>query len=97
MCAGILFAADYTVQTVSGKVERKVSANKWEAVTTGMILSPSTEVDLGLQAILILSNGEETVTIKPRQKGTIEALLNSGSSPTSGVRMTTEADTGSRE
>jgi phage-related baseplate assembly protein len=91
----LIFAADnYTVQSVSGKVEREVSANKWEAVTAGMTLSPSTVVDLGLQAMLILSDGEETVTIKPRQKGTIETLLNNASSLSSGVRMTAETGTG---
>jgi hypothetical protein len=92
LASNFLFAADnYTVQSVSGKVEREVAPHKWEAVVAGMILSPSTVVDLGLQAMLILSDGEQTVTIRPRQKGTIETLVNSGSGLASGVRMTTES------
>jgi hypothetical protein len=92
LAAGLLLAADnYTVQSVSGKVERNVSANKWEAVVAGMTLAPSTVVDVGLQALLILSDGDQTVTIRPRQKGTIETLLNSGSGLSSGVRMTAES------
>jgi hypothetical protein len=90
LAAGFIAAADnYTVQSVSGRVEQNISANKWTAVTADTILSPSTVVDVGLQAALILSDGSKTVTIGSGQRGTVETLLDSASD--FGVRMITES------
>jgi hypothetical protein len=84
---GLVFAADgYEVQNVTGKVEREVSPGKWEAVIAGVVLTPATVINTGLNSTLVLKAGEKVLTIKAMQKGTIENLTSAGAS-TSGVRI----------
>ena len=93
--AGTVFAEDYTVESVTGKVEREVSPGKWQALAKGMVLNPATVIDTGLNAQLVLSAGGRSVTVNARQKGTVENLI-SGTSA-SGVRISekaTESETG---
>jgi hypothetical protein len=93
--AGTVFAEEYTVESVTGKVEREVSPGKWQALARGMILSPVTIIDTGLNAQLVLSAGGRSVTINAMQKGTVENLA--GGMSASGVRISekaTESETG---
>jgi hypothetical protein len=83
--AGLVFADGYTVETVTGKVEREVSPGKWEAVTPGMALSPATVINTSLNAQLVLNTGAKSVTIKAMQKGTIQSLI--GGASNSGVKI----------
>lgn len=83
--AGLLFAGDFTVQSVNGRVEMEVSPGKWEAVTTGAVLSGATVINTGLNSSLTLKDGERTVTVRAMQKGTIETLA--GTSGGSGIRI----------
>jgi hypothetical protein len=81
VCAGLAFAADpYVVQSVTGKVEREVSPGQWEAVNEGASLTAAAVINTGLNSILVLKNGDKTVTIKAMQKGTVENLAAAGSS-----------------
>ena len=83
---GIAFAAEsYVVQSVTGKVEREVSPGKWEALKNGATLTGATVVNTGLNSSLVLMSGDNTVTIKAMQKGTIENLASAGAS--TGVRI----------
>jgi hypothetical protein len=82
---GMAFAEDYTVESVTGKVEREVSPGKWQALGRGMILSSDTVIDTGVNAQLVLSSGGNSVTINARQKGTVENLIGGVSVP--GVRI----------
>jgi len=86
-----LFAAeavgDYVVQTVTGKVEREVSANKWEAVAVGMKLAPSTVINTGLNASLVLKRGDQVIVIKAMQKGTLDKLVAALGAQTSGIKL----------
>jgi hypothetical protein len=85
--AGLAFAADgYVVQSVTGTVVREVSSGKWETVTQGMTLAPSTVVDVKLNGKLELIGKDGTVTIGQMKKGTIESLAGGGS--TGGIRIT---------
>jgi hypothetical protein len=85
---GVLFAADnYTVESVSGRVERQVSPYKWAGITAGDILSAGTVVDVGLNASLVLNDGGEFITITSKQKGTINALLSVAFALGSGVKI----------
>ncbi len=80
-------AGDIVVQTVTGKVEREVSAGKWEAVTAGMKLAPSTVINTGLNSSLVLVLGERIVTVKAMQKGTVEKLTSGTASAKSGIKL----------
>jgi len=78
--AGVAFAADgYTVQNVTGKVEREVSPGKWEAVKAGAVLPAGTVVNTGLNSTLVVQNNGKDVTIRAMQKGAIDALAGAGS------------------
>jgi hypothetical protein len=87
--AGTVFADGYTVESVTGKVEREVSSGKWQAVIRGMILDSATVIDTGFDAQLVLNAGGGFVIIKARQKGTVENLIDGAS--VSGVRIGEEA------
>jgi hypothetical protein len=77
---GLVFAADgYVVQSVTGTVVREVSSGKWETVTQGMTLAPSTVVDVKLNGKLELLGKDGTVNIGQMKKGTVESLAGGGS------------------
>lgn len=80
-------AQDIVVQTVTGKVEFEVSAAKWQAVTAGMKLAPSTVINTGLNSSLVLKVGDRVVTIKAMQKGTVEKLTSEIASARTGIRL----------
>lgn len=84
---------DIIVQTVTGKVEREVSAGKWEAVTKGMKLAPSTVINTGLNSSLVLLLGERVVTVKAMQKGTVEKLTSGVASAKGGIKLGAKAAT----
>jgi hypothetical protein len=76
-----------TVQTVIGKVEREVSAGKWEAVTKGMKLTPATVINTGLNSSLTILLGERVATVKAMQKGTVEKLTSGTASTKGGIKL----------
>lgn len=78
---------DFTVKSVTGKVEREVSAGSWEAVTPGMKLAPSAVVNTGLNSSLVLNSGERVVTIKAMQKGSIDKLVATNTAAKGGIKI----------
>jgi hypothetical protein len=73
--SAVMFAEGaYKVQSVTGKVQYESAPGTWKTVTKGMELSPSTNINTGLNSKLVMVNGDKTITIKPMQKGTIEKL-----------------------
>ena len=82
---------DFTVQSVTGKVEREVSAGNWEPVTRGMKLSPATVINTGLNSNLVLRAEGKSVTIKAMQKGTVEKLTAGLANASSGIRLGSRA------
>ena len=84
-------ATEYIVQTVTGKVEFEASAGKWEAVTVGMKLAPSTVVNTGVNSTLVVKVGTNSVTIKAMQKDTVEKLASSVASAKTGVKIGAKA------
>ncbi|HNQ98005.1 MAG TPA: hypothetical protein PKH81_07930 [Treponemataceae bacterium] len=84
-------ADEFVVQSVTGKVEREVSAGKWEAVEKGMKLAPSTVINTGLNSSLTLNTGDSKVTVKAMQKGTVEKLTSAVASKKSGVKIGAKA------
>jgi hypothetical protein len=84
---GLAFAADgYVVQSVTGTVVREVSAGKWEPVTQGMTLSPSTVIDVKLNGKLELIGKDGVVNISQMKKGAVENLVNGSS--VAGIKIT---------
>ncbi len=80
-------AQDYTVKTVTGKVEREVSAGNWEAVTPGMKLAPQAVINTGLNSSVVLNSGERVVTIKAMQKGSVDKLVASNTAAKGGIKI----------
>ena len=80
-------AQNVVVQTVTGKVEREVTAGKWEAVTAGMKLSSTEVINTGLNASVVLKAGERLVTVKAMQKGTVESLTSGTATAKPGIKL----------
>jgi hypothetical protein len=99
VCSMVAFAetasTEYIVQSVTGKVEREVSAGKWEAITEGTKLAPSAVVNTGLNSSLVLKSGDRLVTVKAMQKGTVDKLTSGIASGKTGIKVgskVTESD-----
>jgi hypothetical protein len=73
--AGTAFALEnYTVQKVSGKVEREKNG-VWEAVKTGDIVTGETVLRTAIGASVTLVTGGTTSVIGPAKNGTVTALI----------------------
>jgi hypothetical protein len=84
--SGMAFAADsYTVQSVTGKVEREVAPGKWETVKAGATLTEATVIKTGLNAGLALKSGDKTFNVPAMKRGAVETLI--GSTVASGIRI----------
>lgn len=69
-----LFAADYEVKSVKGKVTYE-SAGKKIDVKTGQKLSDSTILNTGLNSSIVIVNSGKEIVIKAMQKGTVDELI----------------------
>ncbi|MBN2811017.1 hypothetical protein K7J14_11175 [Treponema zuelzerae] len=77
----------YTVQSVTGKVEREVSPGKWEPVLKDSVLAPTAVVNVGLNSSLVVVQGNRNVAIKAMQKGALEKLLADSGSAKGGIKL----------
>lgn len=84
--AAYAFAADYTVASVTGKVQYESAPGTWKDIAKGDVLSASTVINTGLNSKLVLKIDSDTITIKPMQKGTIEKLLSTSGVVKSGAK-----------
>lgn len=76
--AGLLFAKDFTIVGVTGKVLYESSPNTWIEVSKGDILDSSSIISVGLNSKAVVKDEEgKTYSIKPMQKGRIENLISS--------------------
>jgi len=74
--SAVAFAeAGYTVTSVTGKVQYESAPGTWKDIAKGDVLSGTSMINTGLNSKLVLSIDNDTITIKPMQKGTIEKLL----------------------
>jgi uncharacterized protein YbbC (DUF1343 family) len=95
-CSVAVFAeaapTEYVVQSVTGKVEREVSAGKFEVIAVGIKLASSSVINTGLNSSLVVKAGDKVVTIKALQKGTLDVLA--GAAGTSkGIKLGAKAAT----
>jgi len=84
--AACAFAADYTVTGVTGKVQYESAPGTWKDIAKGDVLSGTSMINTGLNSKLVLSIDNDTITIKPMQKGTIEKLLQTSGVVKSGAK-----------
>ena len=76
------FAQSYTVQSVSGRVERETGGSRAE-VKAGDTLSAGTVIHTGVGASLVLKEGEKTLTVQAARSGKVSELA----AASSGVRI----------
>ena len=75
MAASSLFAADYVVKTVKGKVQFESQPGVWVDVKVGQVVSDSTNLNTSLNSFVILELDGNEITIKAMQKGSVDSLV----------------------
>ena len=71
-------AQSYTVQEVTGRVERE-SGNQKVAIKVGDTLTASTVINTGVGASLVLWNGEKSFTVPAVRSGKVSELITTAS------------------
>ena len=74
-----IYAQSYTVQDISGNVQRDMGGNRWEALRVGDTLRADTLIRTLVGANLTLRSDGQILTIGPLKTGTISELAGSGS------------------
>jgi hypothetical protein len=90
--SGAVFGQSFTVQSVSGRVERE-TGGRWTAVKAGDTLTGETVIRSGIGAALTLASEGRTFSVGAVQTGTIASLAGSGT----GIRIegrVAQTDTG---
>lgn len=72
----MLFAATgaYVIESVVGNVTYESAPGKFEKVKVGQELSASTVLNTGLNSSVVIKYDGKSITIKAKQKGTVESL-----------------------
>ena len=89
---GVAFAQNYTVESVTGRVQREAGSNRVN-VDVGDVLTSSTVIHTGVGASLVLKAGDNTFTVSAARSGVVSDLITTAS----GVRIggnITRSDTG---
>jgi hypothetical protein len=77
---GAVFGQSFTVQSVSGRVERETGGGKWEVVKAGDTLTGEAVIRSGIGARIVLASEGRTFSIGAVQTGQLAALAgNTGS------------------
>lgn len=78
--AAFMFAEKFEVSSVSGNVTYEAAPGKWETVKVGQKLSDSVVINTSVNSkVVIVSEGGESITVKPMQKGTVADLVKANS------------------
>ena len=72
----MMFAAtgNYVVESVTGNVTYESAPGKFDKVKVGQELSASTVLNTGLNSSVVVNLDGKSITIKAKQKGTVESL-----------------------
>jgi hypothetical protein len=85
LCVGFVFGAEsYSVRSATGPVYRLGPAGQWIAVSQGDTLSPSTIIRIGLNAALVVKNGDTEQILRSARQGALESFLKSGAAGSEG-------------
>ena len=73
----MLFAATgtYVIESITGNVTYEKAPGKFEKAEVGQELSASTVLNTGLNSSAVVKFDGKTVTIKAKQKGSVESLV----------------------
>jgi hypothetical protein len=71
-------SASYTVQEVTGRVERDVGNGKWEAVKAGETLRADAVIRTVIGASLIVKDGDAIFTVGPMKNGKLADIASVG-------------------
>ncbi|MBO4403815.1 MAG: hypothetical protein J5780_00570 [Treponema sp.] len=70
-----LFAEDYEVKSVTGKVTLEASKGKAETVAPGMILNDESVITLGANSKLVISVDGKDITLRTPKKETLAEFI----------------------
>lgn len=90
---GAVFGQSFTVQSVSGRVERETGGGVWETVKAGDALSAKTVIRTGIGALLTLVSEGRSFSVGAVQTGELASLTGNAA----GIRISgrvTQTDTG---
>ena len=87
-----VFAQSYTVQSVSGRVQREAGNNRVD-VNTGDTLTADTVIHTGVGATLTLKEGDKNYTVPGARSGKVKELATTSSTVRIGGNIAT-TDTG---
>ena len=86
MSVSMFAAGSYKVVSVTGKVTFEAAPETWKNVAVGQELSASTVLNTGLNSSVVLKLDGKTITIKAKQKDTVESLFVAASSSKGGLK-----------
>jgi len=75
--AGV-WAQDFTVQEVTGRVEREAGKGKWETVKKGETLKADTVIRTVIGAKLTVKSEDTVYTVDPVKNGKLAEIVKSG-------------------
>jgi hypothetical protein len=90
-------AQNYTVQEISGRVEREAGSGKWEAVQVGETLKADTVIRTVIGSNLTLKNGDDVLVVGPMKTGKLSEVAGSGSVIQVGRVSSTNTSAANRE
>ena len=76
--SAVAFAQSYTVQEITGRVERDAGGGKWELVKAEETIKAGTVIKTGIGASLKIKLDDQVLTIGPAKTGKIEEIAGSG-------------------
>lgn len=84
----MLFAAtgSYVVESIVGNVTYESAPGKFEKVKVGQELSASTVLNTGLNSSVVINFDDKSVTIKAKQKGSVESLCVNAATAKGGLK-----------
>lgn len=85
--AAFIFAEKFEVTSITGNVTYEAAPGKFKTVKVGQKLNDSVVINTSVNSkIIIVSEGGESVTIKPMQKGTVADLVKANSKVANGPK-----------
>ena len=76
--AAVTFAQSYTVQEISGRVERDAGGGKWELVKVDESIKAGTVIKTGIGASLKVKIDDQELIVGPAKTGKIEEIAGKG-------------------
>jgi len=79
--------AEIVVVSVNGTARFETSQGRFEALRVNQKITATTVINTGINSSVVLRVGEETITIRAMQRGTVANLIASETSAKSGITL----------